>query len=141
MDVTLAYAFILRREEGLPYVFVDTPTLPPDQQDDRFDTPDPAAGMRFHNLCLANPDGSGRRPDIWRIETPTAIGWQRGMDRSSVINKAAEWYPINHLQTSLQPGTYMEVRHGWPLQVQADGTIIEWHMPPRSAMRFVRIGD
>jgi alpha-amylase len=140
-DVTLAYAFILGREEGLPYVFVDMPTLPPDQQDDRFDDPDLAAGIRFHNLSLANPDGSGRRPDIWRIETPMVLGWQRGTDRFIVINKAAERYAINHLQTSLQPGTYAEVRHGWPLQVQADGTIIEWHVPPRSAMRFIRISD
>ncbi len=140
-DVTLAYAFLLGREAGFPYIFVDMPTLPSDQQDDRFDDPDLVASMRFHNLCLANPDGSGRRPDIWRIETPTAIGWQRGTDRFIVINKAAERYTLNHLHTSLQPGTYTEVRTGWPLPVQPDGTIIEWHVPPRSAVRFVRTGD
>jgi alpha-amylase len=140
-DVALSYAFILGREEGFPYIFVDMPTLPPNQQDDRFDASDLVAGIRFHNLCLAHPDGSDRRPDIWRIETSTTIGWQRGRDRFIVINKAAESYAILNLQTSLQPGTYLEVRTGWPLHVQSDATIREWQVPPRSAMRFVRVGD
>ena len=140
-DVTLAYAFIFGREPGFPYVFVDMPTLPQDLQDDRFDDPDIVSGIRFHNLCLANPDGSSARPEIWRVETPHTIGWQRGTDRFIVINKAAEWYEIRNLTTSLQQGTYKDVRNGWPMHVQADGTIREWNVPPRSAMMFVRVGD
>jgi hypothetical protein len=139
-DVNLAYAFLFGREAGLPYVFVDMPTLPPDQKDDRFDDPDIVAGIRFHNLCLAHPDGSGRRPEIWRIETQNAIAWQRGTDRFIVINKAAEWFLITNLQTTLQTGTYREV-NGWSLQVRADGRILDWNVPPRSAMMFVRIGN
>ncbi|MDH4081874.1 MAG: alpha-amylase family glycosyl hydrolase [Nitrospira sp.] len=140
-DVKLAYSFLLGREDGLPYVFVDMSTLPSDQRDDTFDDPDIVAAIRFHNLCLAQPDGSGRRPEIWRIETANTIGWQRGTDRFMVINKAAEWYPITNLQTSLQSGTYKEIRNGWPMHVQANGTIHEWNVPPRSAMMFVRVGD
>ena len=36
-DVALAYAYVLGREDGLPYVFVDMDTLPKAEQDDRFD--------------------------------------------------------------------------------------------------------
>jgi len=140
-DVNLAYAFLFGREDGLPYVFVDMKTLPLDQQDDRFDDPHLVAGIRFHNLCLANPDGSNRRPDIWQIQTQNTIGWQRGTDRFVIINKAAEAYAINNLKTSLQKGSYKEVRTGWPLQVEADGTIKEWNVPPRTSVMFVRIGD
>jgi hypothetical protein len=129
------------REDGLPYVFADMPTLSPDQQDDRFDDPDIAAAIRFHNLCLANPDGSDRRPELWRIETPETIGWQRGTDRFLVINKAADWFEMRNLATSLEPGRYQEVRNGWPLHVSSDGTIREWNVPPRSAMAFVRVGN
>ena len=36
-DVNLAYAYVLGREDRLPYVFTDMNTLPSAQQDDRFD--------------------------------------------------------------------------------------------------------
>src|SRR5437763_15871399 len=87
-DVALAYAYVLGREDGLPYVFVDMDTLPKAEQDDRFDDPAIVAGIRFHNLCLADTGGVSRRPDLWRIENPNAIGWQRGTDRLIIINKA-----------------------------------------------------
>lgn len=140
-DVNLAYAYILGREDGLPYVFADMPTLPADQKDDRYDDPDIVAGIRFHNLSLPNEGGVARRQDIFRIETPTVLGWQRGTDRFIVINKAADWYSIRNLQTSLQPGKYLEVRNGWPMHVQSNGQIVEWNFPPRSAMRFARVGN
>jgi alpha-amylase len=140
-DVRLAYAYLFGREDGFPYVFVDMNTLPAGEQDDRFDDPMIVAGIRFHNLSLGGQGGVGRRPEIWRIETPNAIGWQRGDDRFVVINKAAEPYEIVELPTSLQAGTYQEIRTGWPLHVQPDGRILHWRVPGRSAMFFVRLGD
>jgi alpha-amylase len=137
-DVELAYAFIFGREDGLPYVFVDMNTI--DTQDDRFDDPAIVSGIRFHNLCLAGHGGVDRRSEIWRIETPNAIAFQRGDDRLVVINKAGEVFPIRHLETSLEPGTYKEVRRGWLMQVQPDGKVIHWDVPGRSAMMFVRVG-
>lgn len=137
IDIDLAYAFIFGREDGLPYVFVDMPTL--EVQDDRFDDPAIVAGIRFHNLCLAGQGGVARRPEIWRIETANAIGFQRGDDRFVVINKAAEAFRIRNLQTSLQPGTYKEVRRGWLMHVQPTGELVHWDVPGRSAMMFVRI--
>lgn len=137
--VRLAYSYLFGREDGLPYVFVDMNTLPPEQQDDRYDDPFVVAGIRFHNLCLAGAGGVQRREEIWRIETPTTIGWQRGNDRFIVINKAGDWYDIRDLNTSLKQGQYEEVRTGWPLHVQSDGTIKQWSVPPRSAMMFVRV--
>jgi alpha-amylase len=136
-DVQLAYAYILGREGGLPYAFVDMP--PPEPQDDRLDDPAILAGIRFHNLCLAGTGGVDRRPDVWRIEEKNTIGWQRGTDRFVVINKAASEFAINNLTTSLQGGEYREVRNGWPMQVQSDGTIQNWVVQPRSAVMFVRM--
>ena len=136
-DVILAYAYIFGREDGLPYVFADMPTLPPNEQDDHFDNEQLAAFIRFHNLCLSGENGVDRRPDIYRIETANAIGWQRGTDRFVVINKAAETFPIRNLVTSLRPGKYAEVHHGWDMDVQSDGKIKEWDVPGRSAMMFV----
>jgi alpha-amylase len=140
-DVYLAYTYLFGREDGFPYVFTDMNTLPDEQQDDRYGEPIIAAGIRFHNLCLANTGGTARRPEIWRIETPSAIGWQRGEDRFIVVNKAAEGYEIKELRTTLQKGEYKEVRTGWPMHVEPDGTILHWRVPPRSAMMFVRVGD
>jgi alpha-amylase len=140
-DVHLAYAYLFGREDGLPYVFVDMKTLPAGERDDRFDDPFVVAGIRFHNLCLADQGGVPRRKEVWRIETPNTIGWQRGDDRFIVINKAGHWYDINNLNTTLHPGTYTEVRNGWPLHVQPNHTIHHWSVPPRSAMMFVRTGN
>ena len=83
--------------------------------------------------------GVARRPDFWLIETPNAIGWQRGTDRFIVINKAADPLEINNLPTSLQAGQYKEVHTGWPMRVGADGSIQHWAVPPRSSMMFVRV--
>ena len=139
-DVNLAYAFIFGREDGFPYVFVDMPTLPAAKQDDRFSDPNIGAGIRFHNLCLETTT-NGRRADIWRIEEQDQIGWQRGTDRFVVVNKAAKWYPITNLKTSLQKGTYKDVRTGWPMDIQNDGTIAHWDVPPRTAIMLIRISD
>ena len=92
------------------------------------------------NLCLADTGGVSRRPDLWRIEMPNAIGWQRGTDRLIIINKAGDALDINDLRTTLQGGEYKEVRTGWPMRVQADSTIQRWSVPPRSAVMFVRVG-
>ncbi|HEV7405258.1 MAG TPA: alpha-amylase family glycosyl hydrolase [Chthoniobacteraceae bacterium] len=136
-DVALAYAFIMGREDGLPYVFADMKSLPADQQDDKYDDARLAAFVRFHNLCLGGQDGVDRREDIYRIETPNTIGWQRGTDRFVVINKAAEPFQVSDLGTSLKPGKYQEVHEGWELVVQADGKIKDWKVPGRTAVMFV----
>lgn len=140
-DIHLAYAYLFGREDGLPYVFADMNTLPDAEQDDRYADPLIVAGIRFHNLCLADTGGVSQREEHWRIETTNTIGWQRGKDRFIVINKAAGWYEIRNLETTLQQGQYKEVRTGWPMHVQADGSIEKWDVPPRSAMMFVRVGD
>lgn len=139
-DVALAHAYVFGREEGLPYVFVDMNTLPQAEQDDRFDDPAVVAAIRFHNLCLAGTGGVQRRPDVWRIEAPDAIGWQRGDGRFVVINKAAVPFTVSALPTTLREGEYKEVRTGAPMHVQPGGTIQHWSVPPRSAAMFVRAG-
>jgi glycosidase len=70
-DVVLAYAFILGREGGLPYVFVgmkgESPATDPDND------PDIVAAIRFHNVCLAGEGGVRRRPHPWFVDSPDAI--------------------------------------------------------------------
>jgi alpha-amylase len=140
-DVNLAYAYVLGREDGLPYVFTDMNTLPEADQDDRFDDPFVVAAIRFHDLSLADTGGVSRRPDLWQIETQNAIGWQRGADRFIVINKAAAQLPIDGLRTTLQAGEYKEVHTGWPMRVEPGGIIQPWSVPARSAVMFVRVGS
>lgn len=137
VDVRLAYAFVLGREDGFPYVFADMPEA--EKQDDRYDDGFLAAAIRFHNLCLPDTGGIRRRPEKWLIEEKETIGWQRGDDRLVVINKQEPRFEIRDLRTTLQPGKYREVHEGWRLDVQADGTIAHWSVPPRSAVMFVRI--
>lgn len=140
-DIHLAYAYIFGREDGLPYVFVDMNTLCPEAQDDRYDDPFIVAGIRFHNLSLADTNNDEPRKEKWQIEKPNTIGWQRGEDRFVVINKAKDRYEIKDLKTTLRKGEYKDVRTGLPLHVQSDGWIKHWDVPPRSAMMFVRVGD
>jgi alpha-amylase len=128
-DVYLAHAFIMGRQEGLPYVFVDMPTVRP--QDDRFDDPNLTPGIRFHNLCLD-------KSETWILETPNAIGLRRGEDALMVINKAAEPFRLRNYPSGMQSGEYREIATGWRLDVQPDGTIREWVVPGRMAVMFVR---
>jgi alpha-amylase len=138
-DIILAYAYIFGREDGLPYVFVDmnTPTSN-EKRNDVFDDQRLVAFIRFHNLCLAGQGGVERRQDmLLDLKSPNAIGWQRGTDRLVLINKAAESLALRNLATTLKPGRYIEVHEGWPLDVQADGSIRQWDVPAQTAVMFV----
>jgi hypothetical protein len=59
---------------------------------------------------------------------------QRGTDRLLVINKAAESLALRDLATTLKPGRYIEIHEGWPLDVQADGSIHQWNVPAQTAV-------
>jgi hypothetical protein len=116
---------------------MNTPTSN-DKRKDVFDDPRLAAFIRFHNLCLAGQDGVERRQDIFlELKSPNAIGWQRGTDRLVLINKAAEPLPLRDVATTLKPGRYIEVHEGWPLDVQANGSIQQWNVPAQTAVMFV----
>ncbi len=55
----LAYAYILGRQQGLPYVFVDMKNPKPSIDafpDETIDRPEILAGIRFHNLSLGMPE-------------------------------------------------------------------------------------
>jgi alpha-amylase len=140
-DIVLAYAYIFGREDGLPYVYADMPTsTSADKRKDTFDDQRLAGFIRFHNLALAGQDGVNRREDRFLdINSTTALAWQRGTDRFVVINKAAEPFTLRDLATTLHPGRYVEVRTGWPLEVQADGRIRHWEVPGQTAVMFVPV--
>jgi alpha-amylase len=139
-DIVLAYAYILGREDGLPYVFADMPNPGVrDKRKDAFDDERIVAFIRFHNLSLAGQGGIARRPEIWRdTGSPNALAWQRGTDRLVIINKAAEPLVVRNLATTLVPGRYIEVRTASPLDVGDDGRIREWIVPGQTAVMFVK---
>ena len=55
-----------------------------------------------------------------------------------MINKADTPHALRNLATSLQPGRYIEVATGWPLDVDAAGKIAEWNVPAQTAVMFVK---
>ena len=140
-DILLAYAYIFGREGGVPYVFVDMePTTAGDKRKDRFNDERVVAFIRFHNLCLDEQEGGPRPEEPVNLGSENAIAWQRGKDRLVMINKSGEKLPLRNLQTTLKPGSYVEVHEGWVLEVQSDGTIGDWELPAQTAAMFVRQG-
>ncbi|EKD33643.1 MAG: alpha amylase catalytic region [uncultured bacterium] len=138
-DILLSYAYILGREDGLPYIFTDMPgDSHPDKRRDAYDDPMLTSFIRFHNLCLPGQDGVARREDVLlNLPSTNAIGWQRGRDRLILINKATEPLALRDFDTTLRPGRYVEVHRGWPLDVQGDGSIHKWDVPGQTAVMFV----
>ena len=133
-DRELAYAYIFGREAGLPYVFVDMKNPKPDIDvfpDESLDRPSIIAGLRFHNLALG-------KNESWVKKEKTCVAWQRGNDMLVIINKSTSICNLDQLHTSLIPGRYKEVRHGYYMDVEDDGTVNEWGVSPRSAFYFVR---
>jgi hypothetical protein len=133
-DVLLAYAFILAREEGTPYVFAGMKGAP-SPSDDPDNDPDIVSAIRFHNLCLQDPDGT-RHVDAWFLQAKNAIGLTRGDDRFAIINKADPSLSVT-LPANLQPGTYMNVRTGDTIQIQQGGQQVQ--VNGRTAAFFVKV--
>ena len=79
--------------------------------------------------------------DRWKIAKPTVIGWERGRECFVVINKAKDKYGIRGLKTTLKKGTYKDVREGWDMHGKEAGTIVQWDVPGRTAVMFVRVID
>jgi hypothetical protein len=71
------------------------------------------------------------------LKSKDAIGWQRGTDRLVLINKAAGRLRIRDLQTTLNPGRYVEVHKGWHLDVKSVQKVREWDLPGQTAAMFV----
>ena len=134
-DRNLAYAYIFGREDGLPYVFADMANPKPEVDvfpDESFDRPNIVAGLRFHNLALG-------KHESWLLSEKKCIAWQRGNDMLVVINKSMSICNIKNTKTTLKPGKYKEIRHGYYLDVTENGIIENWGIHPRSAYYFVRI--
>jgi hypothetical protein len=68
---------------------------------------------------------------------PVYIVARNGTDRLVVINKAAEPLALRDLATTLKAGRYIEVHEGWPLDVEAGGSIHQWDAPAQTAVMFV----
>ncbi|MDD5599238.1 MAG: alpha-amylase family glycosyl hydrolase [Victivallaceae bacterium] len=136
-DRPLAYAYIFGREDGLPYVFVDmkNPKAAIDVfPDESYDRPEILAGIRFHNLFL------GKSEKWLDIKTDRLI-WQRGDSGLVVINKSAANFSVDNFQTSLRPGIYTEIRHGYKMEVDKESKIKNWNFNGQSAYFFARTGD
>lgn len=130
--VSLAHAYIFGRADGTPYILAGMENSANHARIDRHDDPLIAAGLAFRALCQP----SAGRPEVWLIEEPETIAWQRGDDRLVLVNKARTRFAMDGLRTSLRPGRYCELMTGWPLQIGADGGIASWQAPARWAGLF-----
>ncbi len=69
------------------------------------------------------------------------MSWSLDLQLLNIINKARGVYSLTGLMTTLQKGTYKDVRTGWEFKVQADHSIVDWEVPGRTAVMFVRVHD
>jgi hypothetical protein len=134
-EVHLAHAYLFGRAGGIPYVLSGMPTVPPKQQIDRYDAPDVGVLLYFRASCI----GADARPEIWRLATRRAIGWQRGHDRFCVINASTHSLHLDRLRTTLRAGLYCDVRTGRMLEVGQSGCLSPCSLPARQAALFVRL--
>ncbi len=131
-SVSLAHAYIFGRAAGTPYVLAGMENIPAHARIDRHDEPSIVAGLAFRAMCRP----SASRPEVWLIEEPDTLAWQRGDDRLVVVNKAPAKLVLAGLRTSLRPGCYRELATGWPLHVERGGGISSWQAPGRWAGLF-----
>ncbi|MBD2102858.1 alpha-amylase family glycosyl hydrolase [Leptolyngbya sp. FACHB-261] len=119
VDELLAYTYILGREEGFPYVFLD-----------KYKHPLVLAGAKFHNLALG-------KPVLWTIAEANVLAWQRGRDSWVIINKAGEQLVRENLQTSLEDGDYVDLLSRRTLKV-SQGRLPRVELGGSSAAFFVK---
>lgn len=118
-DEILAYGFILAREEGLPYVYVDA-----------YEDPRVVAGLAFHNRMLG-------QAEFWHSNhLKDQLVIQRGTAGLAVINKSAEEFAVGDVKATLADGLYRDLVSRKRVQVQ-DGRLAE-RIPGRSMAFFVR---
>ena len=120
IDRRLAYAFILGRREGTPFVYLD----------DRFE-PTIRAGLRFHNLALGKDEYSV-------VAEQSQLVLRRGDDQLCAINKSGESWQLPE-NPGLRDGPYVECVGGGQCQVQ-QGRLTGFTLAPSSAAFLIPQG-
>ncbi|MFO0840902.1 MAG: alpha-amylase family glycosyl hydrolase [Gemmataceae bacterium] len=144
VDEKLAYAYILGRLDGTPYVYSGMTTYRKLREDDaaekasfkrhkhRHREAPIAAGVLFHNLAL----GKGMS---WRVKEKNQLAWQRGTDQFVAINKAGEAWKPGDLSTTLEGGEYRDLMSTKVYKVEGSGRLKGLEMPGSSAAMFVKL--
>ena len=134
---SMAYAYILGRGDGIPYVFVDMKNPKPlvdVYPDETFHRSEIIAGIRFHNLSLG-------KQEIWLVKEQNRLIWQRGSDGFVIINKGDEPLIVTNLPTKLAPGVYTEISHGYNVTVNKQSILEKFNGESSSFYFFVKTGE
>jgi alpha-amylase len=143
-DEKLAYAYILGRLDGTPYVYSGMPAYKKLRENDAADRrsfdrhrnrhrdAQIAAGVRFHNLAL------GKAMD-WRVKGKNQLAWQRGRDQFVAINKAGEAWKPGDLATALEDGDYLDLGTKKVYKVEDGGKLKGLELPGSSAVMLVKL--
>ena len=120
IDQSLAYAYILMRRDGTPFVYLD-----------EYNSEILKAGVAFHNLAL----GHGER---WIVTENNRLVLQRGSELLGVINKEANTWNLIGIQTGLKPGRYCELISHGTVHIENGGVFPQYDLSGRSAGLFVK---
>lgn len=114
-DQILAYLYILGREDGTPFVYLD-----------RWDHPQITAGVKFHNAVLG-------QAQEWIDASANHLAWKRGNSALAAINKAD--FPIA-ISGHLQAGQYRDLLTNEMTPIP--GAFHHLIVPPRGARLLLR---
>ena len=106
----------------------------------------------FANVSVWNPDIFTRIPPGKNISfIPILTEWiGAGGKIGGVVLNERQWFNIGSRAEYLEVHRFIDERNwkpdyvkasGWPMRVEADGTIQHWAVPPRSSMMFVRVAS
>ena len=140
-DTMLANAFLLARQEGFPFVYLDDAKNAITK-----------AGVYFHHQMREQPQYFRKGNEIAQgADNPNMIFIERGNQGIVIINKAGEVFEAKSAKMpGLQVGCYQELQHNFTMKVsinnQGEKYIGSWgtsqrgglNISPRDALFFVK---
>jgi alpha-amylase len=135
----LAYAFILGRSHGIPYVYSDRGVagadgVSTDAYRNAHKRCDVVKMVRFHTLTLGESETS-------LYADATSLVLRRGTNAVVAINKAGTWLNVpDSARGGFEDGRYVDVLSGFALDVR-NGRFPTYGVAPRSAAMYVRMAS
>lgn len=136
-DTVLATAFVLAREEGLPFIYRDDGSDPLVQ-----------AGVRFHQQMAGSPQRFLRGRSIAiGADSPNLLFIRRGDRGIALFNKAGEPFEVSWARLpGLKSGCYQDLRSQLPVRLGTGARVTRWgdrpggiRLSPRSVMLLVQV--
>jgi alpha-amylase len=118
-DAILASAFLLARGVGVPHIYRDD-----------YNNKTIRAGVNFYNH-MASQNTYIHTPESFcspssACDPRNLMLIERGGVGLSIINKANEWVSVSAARVPLQKGCYLEVTHGFKMEVSPGGDGVHW---------------